>query len=129
MGDPRPFLRKALTNADASIEHVSDDPGDPVAIGKALVTGYNKFISAQVTWFGVVTPSGMDTGSGVVFLEHSPDGSAGSWNTNDRRTLALEPSSGMGEIAADRLTNECWRVRYEPNSVESGFVNVVVYSY
>lgn len=122
MGDPKPFVRRALMNADMSKSHASDDVTDISAFGRVMVTGFNRRISAQCTWSGST-----GDGSGVIALEWSIDGKQ--WLSNNRRTLMVEMTpSGDGEIAVFDLSMENWRITYEPNGVTSGSLNVTVFS-
>lgn len=126
MGYTRPFRVNALRNADVTAPHSSDDKNDPAALGKVMVTGFNRMMSVQASWDSV---SGEV--SGLVVAEYSADGQA-PWNSRDCDMIVLESEaqSGFKEITIAVLPQENWRVRYDPNGVTGGgSISVVVYSH
>ena len=124
MGDPRPFMVNALANADATLEHRSDDSGDASALGKAMVTGFNRSFCAQVKWSGLVAPSG---NAPVISIECSNDGKG--YSQKAGCFLSMTAASGDTSIAPEHLQQQYWRIHYLPNGAAAGVVTCVVYSH
>lgn len=119
--------KKIIRAAGAGSNQLSDDSGNPNAIGRACDISLYSIASIQVIWSGLT-----GTLDGVLSIEASDDGI--NWDVKTIEVagvvvdakITVSGAAGNDTISIDKATERYYRARWTKNGVTGGLITCLL---